>query len=190
MRCMACDAEMILMNVVQDDTMPVPGFEWRTFMCSACHDVERHFAFVRPGQESDAEPVPIPAVSSNGGGSEHEPREPSERSEASELQEPSELREANELNEPSELREASEASELQEPSELREANELNEPSELREFSEASELQEPSELRELRELSEASLSADTAPSIAPASVIDDERELAPGLFRRLAKKMRW
>jgi hypothetical protein len=152
-----------LMNVAQDHTMPVPGFEWRTFMCSACHDVERQFAFVRPGQESDAEPVPMPAVSSNGGGSEHEPREPSERSEASELQESSELREANELNEPSELREA---------------------------SEASELQEPSELRELRELSEASLSADTAPSIAPASVIDDERELAPGLFRRLAKKMRW
>jgi hypothetical protein len=160
MCCMLCDAEMILMNVVQDDTMPVPGFEWRTFMCSACHDVERHFAFVGPGQESDAEPVPISAVSSNGGGCEREPREPSERSEARELQE---------------------------PSERSEARELQEPSELREFSEASELQEPNELRELRE---APSSTETAPSIAPASVIDDERELAPGLFRRLAKKVWW
>jgi hypothetical protein len=33
MRCMACGAEMILMNVVQDDTMAVPAFERRTFVC-------------------------------------------------------------------------------------------------------------------------------------------------------------
>jgi hypothetical protein len=35
---MRCNAE--------DDTMPVPGFERRTFMCSACHDVERHLVFI------------------------------------------------------------------------------------------------------------------------------------------------
>jgi hypothetical protein len=57
MRCMVCNAEMILMKVVQDDTMPVPGFERRTFMCSACHDVEGRLVFVRPGQQSDAEPM-------------------------------------------------------------------------------------------------------------------------------------
>jgi hypothetical protein len=34
MRCMACGAEMILTNVVQDETMAVPGFEHQTFMCS------------------------------------------------------------------------------------------------------------------------------------------------------------
>jgi hypothetical protein len=52
---------MILMKVVQDDTMPVPGFEQRTFMCSACHDVERHLVFVRPGRESDTHPMPMHA---------------------------------------------------------------------------------------------------------------------------------
>ena len=36
MRCLACGAEMHLMHVIQDDTMPVPGYEHRTFMCSAC----------------------------------------------------------------------------------------------------------------------------------------------------------
>jgi hypothetical protein len=56
MRCMACDAEMNLMKVDQDDTMSVPGFEWHTFMCSRCHDFERHFAFVKRSQQSDAEP--------------------------------------------------------------------------------------------------------------------------------------
>jgi hypothetical protein len=59
MRCMACGAEMILMNVVQDDTMAVPGFEHHTFMCSACHDVERRLVFTRHGRQSDAEPMPM-----------------------------------------------------------------------------------------------------------------------------------
>ncbi len=62
MRCMVCDAEMILIKVVQDDTMPVPGFERRTFMCSACHDVERHLAFVKQGRERDSEPMPVHAA--------------------------------------------------------------------------------------------------------------------------------
>jgi hypothetical protein len=30
---------MILTNVVQDDTIGVPGFEHQTFMCSKCHDL-------------------------------------------------------------------------------------------------------------------------------------------------------
>src|SRR5262245_16591797 len=46
MRCLLCDAEMILMNVVPDDTMLVAGFEHRTFMCSSCHDVERRLVFI------------------------------------------------------------------------------------------------------------------------------------------------
>src|SRR5438309_3943587 len=70
MRCMVCDAEMVLVKVVPDDTMPVPGFERRTFICSACHDVEQHLAFVRPGCESDAEPVPVHVASSNSSNSE------------------------------------------------------------------------------------------------------------------------
>jgi len=71
MRCMVCDAQMILIKVVPDDTMPVPGFERRTFVCSSCHDVEQHLAFVKPGCESDAEPVPVHVALSNSSDSEH-----------------------------------------------------------------------------------------------------------------------
>jgi hypothetical protein len=35
---------MILTNVVQDDTMGVPGFEHQTFTCSECHDLERRLS--------------------------------------------------------------------------------------------------------------------------------------------------
>ncbi|HEY1361639.1 MAG TPA: hypothetical protein VGF60_05295 [Xanthobacteraceae bacterium] len=55
---------MTLMQVVADDTMPVPGFERRTFRCSTCDDVETHRAFVKPGREGDAEPVPVHASAS------------------------------------------------------------------------------------------------------------------------------
>ena len=57
MRCMACGAEMIVMNTVQDDTMAVPGFEHHTFMCSACHDVERRLVFTRDMTPISAGPV-------------------------------------------------------------------------------------------------------------------------------------
>jgi hypothetical protein len=73
MRCLLCDAEMILMNVVQDDTMLVAGFEHHTFMCPSCHDVERRFVFVGAakatpvpatpaiaGEQSESRPVPPP----------------------------------------------------------------------------------------------------------------------------------
>jgi hypothetical protein len=59
MRCMACGAEMILMNVVQDDTMAVPGFEHHAFACSECHDVERRLVFTKGGREGDAQPMPL-----------------------------------------------------------------------------------------------------------------------------------
>jgi len=58
MRCMTCDAEMNLMNVVADHTMAVPGFEHHTFMCPQCHDVERRLVFIRRGRESDPALVP------------------------------------------------------------------------------------------------------------------------------------
>ena len=59
MRCLACGAEMHLMHVVQDDTMPVPGYEHRTFMCSACGDIERRFVFARDTGQGHTEPVPV-----------------------------------------------------------------------------------------------------------------------------------
>ena len=53
MRCMACGGEMILMNVVPDDTMEVPGFEQHTFTCSECQDVERRLVFTTHSREGD-----------------------------------------------------------------------------------------------------------------------------------------
>jgi hypothetical protein len=57
MRCLACGAQMILMNVVEDSTMTVPGFEHHTFICSECHDTERRLVFARHGHEGDAAPT-------------------------------------------------------------------------------------------------------------------------------------
>jgi hypothetical protein len=57
MRCLACGANMILVNVVRDDTMAVAGFEHRTFMCSECHDVERRLAFNKVGAQEAPTPL-------------------------------------------------------------------------------------------------------------------------------------
>jgi hypothetical protein len=59
MRCLACGSEMHLMHVVQDDTMPFPGYEHRTFMCSACGDIERRLVFARDIGQSHTEPVSV-----------------------------------------------------------------------------------------------------------------------------------
>ena len=58
MRCMACGAKMALMNVVQDDTMAVPGFEHHTFMCSGCGDVEQRLVFAEPGEPGPSHAAP------------------------------------------------------------------------------------------------------------------------------------
>jgi len=38
---------MWVTQVVQDDTMPVPGFEHHTLECSECGDIERRLVFTR-----------------------------------------------------------------------------------------------------------------------------------------------
>jgi hypothetical protein len=50
---------MVLMQSVPDETMPVPGFEHHTFMCSDCQDVERRLVFVKPSEQVDPEPVTL-----------------------------------------------------------------------------------------------------------------------------------
>ena len=62
MRCMACGGEMVLMNVVQDDTMALPGFEHHTFKCSECQDMERRLVFTKHNCESDTEPAHVQAA--------------------------------------------------------------------------------------------------------------------------------
>jgi hypothetical protein len=58
MRCLACGAEMKLVNVVVDDSMIVPGFERQTFMCSGCNDIERRFVFSKIGKQHSAAASP------------------------------------------------------------------------------------------------------------------------------------
>jgi hypothetical protein len=66
---------MILVNVVEDDTMPVPGFEWRTFMCSACDDVERRLVFTKHtvGGEPDRIQVSPPVAGEQSETGEEDP---------------------------------------------------------------------------------------------------------------------
>ena len=45
MRCLFCNAEMVLMEAVQADPTTLPNFERRTFLCPACHGVERRLAY-------------------------------------------------------------------------------------------------------------------------------------------------
>jgi hypothetical protein len=44
-RCIACGENMILLNVVHDRTMIVPGYERQTLQCSACGVSERRLIF-------------------------------------------------------------------------------------------------------------------------------------------------
>jgi hypothetical protein len=55
---------MILMNVIEDVSMPVPGFEHHNFRCSDCGDIERRFVFMKHGRESDSMPIPVHAAPS------------------------------------------------------------------------------------------------------------------------------
>ena len=60
MRCMACGADMILVKVIADETMPVPGFQRHAYMCSLCHDTEQRLFFNKHAQQRELETVPAP----------------------------------------------------------------------------------------------------------------------------------
>jgi hypothetical protein len=62
MLCTACGAELILTNVVPDDTVAVRGVEHHTFICSGCHVTERRVVFIKDGREADAPPMPMQAA--------------------------------------------------------------------------------------------------------------------------------
>ena len=57
MRCSACGAEMMLMNVDRGDTTAALGCEQHIFRCSGCHDVKGHLVFIRNGRESGNPPM-------------------------------------------------------------------------------------------------------------------------------------
>src|SRR5262245_45850405 len=54
MLCLECGAEMRLVQVVEDTTMFVSGYEHHTWQCSACSTVERRMTFTR-----EKTPTPI-----------------------------------------------------------------------------------------------------------------------------------
>jgi hypothetical protein len=60
MRCMACGAEMMLMNVDRDDSMALLGCEHHTLKCPECQDVKWHLAFIRHNRASP--PMPVQAA--------------------------------------------------------------------------------------------------------------------------------
>ena len=47
MLCWECGAEMTLVQVAEDTTMPVPGFEHQTWQCSGCSVLEQRMTFTR-----------------------------------------------------------------------------------------------------------------------------------------------
>ena len=57
MRCKACSGELILTNVIPDETATVRGVEHHTFVCSACHITERRVVFIKDGRETDSPPM-------------------------------------------------------------------------------------------------------------------------------------
>jgi len=58
MLCLACGAEMRLMQAVPDTTMMVTGYEHHTLQCTACNEIERRLVFVR--QKTPVANVPMP----------------------------------------------------------------------------------------------------------------------------------
>ena len=62
MRCLVCNAEMVLMEAVQADPTTLPGFEHRTFLCPACQDVERRLAYAGARSPSATSHSGSPAI--------------------------------------------------------------------------------------------------------------------------------
>ena len=60
MLCMECGREMVLINAIEDWTMPVLGFERETYMCPGCGKTEQRTAFNKQTKEKhEAEIVAI-----------------------------------------------------------------------------------------------------------------------------------
>ena len=49
---------MVLMNTVADESMAVPGFERRAYMCPACGETENRLAFDKDAKDRDVALTP------------------------------------------------------------------------------------------------------------------------------------
>ena len=59
MLCIACGAEMRLMQAVPDTTMMVTGYEHHTLQCTGCNEIERRLVFTREKTPVANVPVPV-----------------------------------------------------------------------------------------------------------------------------------
>ena len=57
---MACGAEMILITVTEDVSLPVPGFKHHNYVCSKCHDTEQRLVFNKRDEECGVEAATSP----------------------------------------------------------------------------------------------------------------------------------
>ena len=57
MLCWECGAEMRLVQVTKDTTMPVSGYEHHTWQCSGCSTVEQRMTFTRKNTPTQIVPV-------------------------------------------------------------------------------------------------------------------------------------
>jgi len=167
MRCLLCNAEMILMKVDQDDTMAVPGFERRTFICSECHDVERRFVFTKHARESEPETVQVaPPIA--GEQSNNEP-----------------IADEQGDNEPVPL-EGEPEQLVQVAPPIADEQGDNEPVPLESEPEPVQVAPPI-AGEQDDNKPAPLY--TAPSIAPSSTVEDRSAVTPGFLKRVIAKVR-
>jgi hypothetical protein len=205
MRCLLCNAQMILMKVVQDDTMPVPGFEWRTFMCSECQDVERRLVFTKHARGGEPEPAQVaPPITGEQSNNEPTPleREPEPAQVASPIvgeqsdnepmpleSEPEPVQVAPPIavesdNEPVPLESAPEPAQVAPPIAGEQSD--NEPMPLESEPEPVQVAPPIAGEQS---DNEPLPLNMAPSIAPSSTVEDRRAVTPGLLRRVIAKVR-
>jgi hypothetical protein len=62
MHCMACGAEMFLMNVIQDVMEAPHSFEHHVFKCPECYITNDRVVCTRYGREDESEPLPMLAA--------------------------------------------------------------------------------------------------------------------------------
>jgi hypothetical protein len=58
MRYTACDCDMVLMKAAPAGTEALPGFEYHSFKCAKCREVEQRLVFIRHGREVEADAIP------------------------------------------------------------------------------------------------------------------------------------
>jgi hypothetical protein len=59
MRCLACGAEMDLIEIVPDNTKMVRGYEHQTWQCSSCSETERRLVFSGANGSSHPQKFPL-----------------------------------------------------------------------------------------------------------------------------------